>query len=422
MIDPATDTVVQHLSLGGLKNCEGLDYLPSTRTVLVACGGSFGSTEQALESGVVVLDASTSPLTLARIISGVAFADAAGQLPLGPGAAVREQPDARVRGDDRQLLPEHPGQAVRRSTSSRAGRRRSGWRRRSISGRPAAGNGRFFVPDANAAMPRIHVYDARAAGAPTLERVVRRRHGERAAAARGRLVLTLADARVGANWSRRAAIGACVGAPLAAAAALSGRVRTALVGARGFTDSWAAPGGFPKTLRGPAGDERILPGPPRRIASTYLARRRAAGGAGPSRPRRRRVGVCRRPRDVELPRRLPGGHRAPARRSGDGHRAGARSGLRGGLHGVRSAAPAGRRRPDGRALVAVRFVRGRHGRDPDAGGGGRRGARARKRWRAASRRCSPTSNAGWRASAGCASSTTIRRPTRWAGARWSMRS
>jgi iron complex transport system substrate-binding protein len=70
--------------------------------------------------------------------------------------------------------------------------------------------------------------------------------------------------------SRRVALAACLGAPLVAAAALSGRVRTALVGARGFTDSWAAPGGFPKTLRGPAGDERVLPGPPRRIASTYL--------------------------------------------------------------------------------------------------------------------------------------------------------
>jgi hypothetical protein len=36
-------------------------------------------------------------------------------------------------------------------------------------GRPAAGNGRFLMPDANAATPRIHVYDARAAGASTLE-------------------------------------------------------------------------------------------------------------------------------------------------------------------------------------------------------------------------------------------------------------
>lgn len=70
--------------------------------------------------------------------------------------------------------------------------------------------------------------------------------------------------------SRRWAIGACVGAPLVAAAALSGRVRTALVGARGFADSHVAPGGFPKTLIGPAGDARTLARPPRRIVSTYL--------------------------------------------------------------------------------------------------------------------------------------------------------
>jgi iron complex transport system substrate-binding protein len=70
--------------------------------------------------------------------------------------------------------------------------------------------------------------------------------------------------------SRRWAIGACVAAPLAAAAVLSSRVRTAQVGARGFADSFAPPGGFPKTLQGPAGDAHTLPAPPRRIVSTFL--------------------------------------------------------------------------------------------------------------------------------------------------------
>jgi iron complex transport system substrate-binding protein len=79
----------------------------------------------------------------------------------------------------------------------------------------------------------------------------------------------MADGRT-TDWSRRLALAALAGAPLAAAAALSGRARAALVGARGFTDSGAAAGAFPKVLRGPAGDERILAAPPRRIASTYL--------------------------------------------------------------------------------------------------------------------------------------------------------
>jgi iron complex transport system substrate-binding protein len=70
--------------------------------------------------------------------------------------------------------------------------------------------------------------------------------------------------------NRRLALAACVGAPLVAAAALSGRVRSALVGARPFADSAIPPGPFPKVLRGPAGEERRLAGPPRRIVSTYL--------------------------------------------------------------------------------------------------------------------------------------------------------
>ena len=168
VIDPATDTVVQHLSLGGLKNCEGLDYLPSTRTVLVACGGSFGSTEQALESGVVVLDASTSPLTLARTISGVAFATR----PVNflwvlalPSASSPTRAFAATMGSFSPSIQDklYAFDFVTGGTTP------FGMATPFDLGRPAAGNGRFLMPDANAAMPRIHVYDARAAGAPTLE-------------------------------------------------------------------------------------------------------------------------------------------------------------------------------------------------------------------------------------------------------------
>ena len=41
IIDPTTDTVVQHLPLTGVKNCEGIDYVAATKTLLVACDGSF---------------------------------------------------------------------------------------------------------------------------------------------------------------------------------------------------------------------------------------------------------------------------------------------------------------------------------------------------------------------------------------------
>jgi len=70
--------------------------------------------------------------------------------------------------------------------------------------------------------------------------------------------------------NRRVALGACIAAPLVAGAAVSGRLRATLVGARGFGDSEAARGGFPKWLRAPTGETRVLPRPPARIVSTYL--------------------------------------------------------------------------------------------------------------------------------------------------------
>jgi iron complex transport system substrate-binding protein len=70
---------------------------------------------------------------------------------------------------------------------------------------------------------------------------------------------------------RRLALGALAAAPLVAAAAVgSRRIRSTLVGARTFMDAEVPRGAFPKTLRGPNGDGRLLQGPPRRIVSTYL--------------------------------------------------------------------------------------------------------------------------------------------------------
>jgi iron complex transport system substrate-binding protein len=71
---------------------------------------------------------------------------------------------------------------------------------------------------------------------------------------------------------RRWAAAACLAAPLVAGAALSRRVRAALVGARDLSDGWVDVGaaGFPRTLHGPTGEHWTLPRPPRRIVSTYL--------------------------------------------------------------------------------------------------------------------------------------------------------
>jgi hypothetical protein len=165
IIDPDTDRVVQNLPLGDLRNCEGLDVLPATKTVLVACGGSYG-VEQAIESGIAVIDMSTTPATLARIISGVAFPTPpvtfAWVVPL-PSATSPTRAFTSTMGSFTPSVPDHlyffdyvSGGTTSFGTASPFDL-----------GKPAGTNGRLLVPDAKASMPRIHVFDATGTGAPT---------------------------------------------------------------------------------------------------------------------------------------------------------------------------------------------------------------------------------------------------------------
>jgi hypothetical protein len=166
IIDPETDRVVQHLSLGDLKNCEGLDVLPATKTVLVACGGSFGSVEQALESGIAVIDMSTTPASLARIISSVAFPTPPVTFAWAVPMPSASNPTRALTSTIGSFSPSVPDRLyvvdyVNGGTMS------FGTTSPFDLGKPAAANGRLFVPDASASMPRIHVFDATGAGAPT---------------------------------------------------------------------------------------------------------------------------------------------------------------------------------------------------------------------------------------------------------------
>jgi hypothetical protein len=167
VIDPASDQVVQQLALGGLKNCEGLHDAPAAAAVLVACGGSFGSSEQALESGVAVIDMSVSPARLARVVSAVAFSTPpvtfawVAPLPTSTGGATRAF--TSTLGSFSPSVPDHlyqfdfvTGAAMSFGTASPFDL-----------GKPAVGNGRLLVPDAKASAPRVHVFDASGAGAPT---------------------------------------------------------------------------------------------------------------------------------------------------------------------------------------------------------------------------------------------------------------
>jgi hypothetical protein len=167
VIDPATDQVVQRLPLAGLKNCEGLDYAPAAGAVLVACGGSFGSTEQALESGIAVIDVSASPARLVRVISAVAFPTPpvtfawVVPMPTATGGATRAF--TATLGSFSPSAPDRLYQFdfVTGGTVS------FGSASPFDLGKPAVGNGRLLLPDAKASAPRVHVFDASGAGTPT---------------------------------------------------------------------------------------------------------------------------------------------------------------------------------------------------------------------------------------------------------------
>ena len=253
MIDPATDQVVQQLVARRAQELRGPRLPPGDADSagrvrgLVRFDGAGARVGRRGGRRVDVLAGDACPRHL-----GVAFATPPVNFALGGGAAVRRPagPTRAFTAHARQLQPERSRSPVRSSTSSPAGRCRSGWRRRSISGSRRPATAACCCPTPTRPC-RASTSTTRAAPARRpWRRGVRPRHGERSAAARGRLVLTPGpDAAAMSDRpdrSRRAAVAACLGAPLAAAAALSGRVRTALVGARGFTDSRAPPRRLPE--------------------------------------------------------------------------------------------------------------------------------------------------------------------------------
>jgi hypothetical protein len=164
IIDPATDQVVQNIALGSLKNCEGMDYLPGTKTVLVSCGGTFGSVEQALESGIAVIDMSTTPATLSRILLGTVFPTPpvtfAWVLAL-PSAGSATRAFTSTLGSFSPSVPDtlYQFDFVAGTTKSFATGTPFDL------GIPAGGGGHLLVPDANASSPQIHVYDITGAAA-----------------------------------------------------------------------------------------------------------------------------------------------------------------------------------------------------------------------------------------------------------------
>jgi hypothetical protein len=89
IIDTATDTVSGMIALTGLAGCSALDYLASSKTLFVACGGSSSGAGQAATSGIALVNLGVEP----PVLKGTIPASALGGTPLNFSwvAAVSEQ-------------------------------------------------------------------------------------------------------------------------------------------------------------------------------------------------------------------------------------------------------------------------------------------------------------------------------------------
>jgi hypothetical protein len=170
VIDPATDTVTSTIELPGLKGCSAMSYVDGPNEIFVACGGSFADADkQADGSGVAAIDLSAAPpavhVTKASALGGTpvqpvnfswvvalsgtrAFTSTLGTFPAGSSPGTN---DAAFAFDPTT------GASTPITLDAAAG----------DLGRGALSGTTLLIPDADFATPRIHVFDAGGAGAPT---------------------------------------------------------------------------------------------------------------------------------------------------------------------------------------------------------------------------------------------------------------
>jgi len=162
VIDPATDAVVTRVSLPGLFDCEGMDFMPGTHTLLVSCGGIYGDPNQPLQSGLAVVDFSGSSPRLDHVISSVAFDAHPLDFSWVLGAATPAAPHRAFAGTYRPdaaaldavfEVDVTSGLVIRVGTAAPF----------SV-GIPALAGDLLFVPEAIAGTPRIQLFDV--GGAP----------------------------------------------------------------------------------------------------------------------------------------------------------------------------------------------------------------------------------------------------------------
>ncbi len=160
-IDPITDTVTDHVSLPGLFDCAGMDYVPSSHTLLVACGGIYADLNQALQAGVAVIDLSASAPRLDHVISAVAFGAHAMNFEWVLGAPTADAPNRAFAGtyDPNDVAPDAlfefdvvSGLVTPVGTAAAF-----------ALGAPALAGDLLFVPEALASTPKVQIFDVSAA-------------------------------------------------------------------------------------------------------------------------------------------------------------------------------------------------------------------------------------------------------------------
>jgi hypothetical protein len=166
VIDPATDQVTGVVDIPGLENCSGLSYAAPTRTLVVACGGAFSDADQAAGSGIVYVDVGASPPVethrqLATLFGGrpiAGYSGIASRGGLGFGVTFGELGGIT---DQLWVLDVASGYTSKLADASDA------FTLGTVLVDPA--RERVYLTDANAAVPRVQIYEYANPAAPTRE-------------------------------------------------------------------------------------------------------------------------------------------------------------------------------------------------------------------------------------------------------------
>ncbi|HXJ22625.1 MAG TPA: hypothetical protein VMT03_20575 [Polyangia bacterium] len=157
LINTSTNQVVASVPLPNLTNCEGMDYIASSKTLLVACGGGYASSNQPLQSGIAVIDLAGTPARLDKIISSMAFDGRsldfswilAAPTSGAPSRAFTGSTDPNFIGPDALFQFDFgSGAAVQVTTGPSF-----------TLGQPAVSGDVLFVPEAISKAPRVQLFD-----------------------------------------------------------------------------------------------------------------------------------------------------------------------------------------------------------------------------------------------------------------------